>query len=166
MNEHLKDSADSLRSVRDGLNSELKKAAENSEDVKSGLSTPEEEMQEPGNVLFNAISEISIKILEDPAVSEQFIVLAKELSAEAVKALINAMAIAMTYSAYHSIAFYDDLLKKELEKQFQNIGHHINLGKADMEGYESVIKVLKTKIGEISEKLQIIELKNKINENQ
>jgi len=159
MSDELKKTVEDLRESKEKINAELKKAAESSEDVKSGVSTVDEELQEPSTILFNAITDMSVKILEDPVINQQFAVLAKEISNESVNALITTIAIAMTHSAYNSIAFYDGLLKEELDKQFKNIGHHVNLLKADVDGYSSVIKVMRTQIDDISKKLQVDAIK-------
>ena len=54
---------------------------------------------------------------------------------------------------------YDAMLKAELDKQFENIAHHINLAKADIEGLKAAVQVHNKSIGELQNKLQIDSIK-------
>ena len=165
MNEHLKESINDIKDVQNKFDEILKKSVEDSEEYKEGKWTTEEEMEEPGNVLFKAISEMCIKILQDSTINESFDIIGKELGVDATKALINVIAISMSHGSYNSILFYDDLLKKELHKQFDNVGDYVNKMKADLEGMKAVIKIHQNQLSEINNKLQISDFKdkNKIN---
>ena len=163
MNKHLDDSANDIKNTLNEFNDSLRKAAENSENVKEGRCTVEEQMQEPGFILFNGISETSIKLLQDPEISKIFDILTKELKDESVKALVNLLVLTMTHSAYNSIIFYDDLLKMEIRNQFDNIIHATNETMSTVAAHHGVLEVFKKRIGEIEKKLQIDEFKSKNN---
>ena len=159
MNEYIQESINGIKEGQEEFNDAVKKAAENSQDVKDGKSTVEEEMQEPENILYNEIAETSIRILSDKIVHESFDIIAKELSIESMQALTSILAIIMTRSAFEAILFYDELLKKELSKQFGEQVHHINLLKSDVMGHNGALKVFKAQLEEIKKQLRTSELK-------
>lgn len=144
--------------LRDSQKKAAASAAE-SEDVKSGSSTVEEELQEPGYVLHNQIVENTISILQAPVMLEAFKVIGASIGDEVTSALVNVMVISMTNSAHQAILFYDELLKGELTKQFDNIGEHINMMKSEMDGQLSAMKVFRKELTEIEQKIQIDEFK-------
>ena len=111
--------------------------------------------------LFHQITEGTIQILQSPEIEKSLVTIGENMNMdqESITSLINIIAIAMNNSAYQAILFYDDLLKAELTKQFDNIGHHINLGKADMEAFKSVLQIHQKQIGEIRTILKIDTIK-------
>jgi predicted HicB family RNase H-like nuclease len=115
----------------------------------------DEEAKEPSHRLFHEISETTIKILQDPIMNQYFAEIAKELKEETVQQIVTVIAVCMTHSAYQAITFYDDLLKTELTKQFDNINHHINLSKADIEGIKAAFAILRKSQDEISKEIKI-----------
>lgn len=135
---------------------EAYKAAAETEDVKAGNCTADDERQEPGFILYNQISKNVIEILNKPEVAKVFANIGKVMGDELSKEFISVIALSMSVSAHNAITFYDSLLKKELDAQFDNIGHHINLCKADIVGHQSVLEVFKKRLDEI-------EKQNKIN---
>lgn len=147
----LNDSINELKQFQEAV----KKAAEQSPDVKDGKVTAEEELQEPGYMLYNQIAESSIKILELPEVVKAFAKLTETFGEETSKSLVELFALTMTQSSYQAVLFYDSLLKEELGKQLDNIGVHLNGAKADIEGIKPALTVFKKQIGEIQKKLEI-----------
>lgn len=147
LNESIKD----IKEYQD----KLKKAAEESQDVKDGKCTLEDELKEPAYVLYNQIAESSIKILEIPAVVNIFAKLSKTLGEDMSKSIVELFALTMTQSAHQAVLFYDDLLKAELTKQFDNIGEHVNKSQAELEGIKEAINVHRKKIGEIENRIKI-----------
>ena len=76
-----------------------------------------------------------------------------------VSSLLTIMITAASSAAYRAVIRYDDLLKRELNKNFDNIIHHTNLCKADIEGMKAAIQVNNKAIGEIQKQLQIASIK-------
>jgi hypothetical protein len=137
---------------------------EESEDVKEGRTTSEEEKQEPGNMLFIKISEMVISILKDPNFTKSFKKISESgLGDDATRELVNILAITSANSAYQALIFYDELLKKELTKQFDHIAHHINIDKSDISGIKSACEVFGKKIGNIENTIKASELKKSVN---
>jgi predicted aminopeptidase len=113
----------------------------------------DEEIKDPANILFNEISETSIHILQDPAINNCFAEIAKELKEETVRQLVTVIGICMTHSAYQAITFYDELLKAELSKQFDNLSHHINLCKTDDEAIKASFSILRKQFDEVKNEI-------------
>lgn len=149
---------DSIKGVKNAQK-DMKKSASKSQAVKEGIVTPEEELKEPGYVIYNAISENVIKILQEDNVIKMFKEMSKYIPGPCTQLLIELLAILMTNASYSSILFYDELLKKELINQFDNVGHHINLAKSDIEGIKSAMEVHRKQLSEISETLMINKIK-------
>lgn len=139
------------------LKETAEKAAENSEDVKEGKCTAEDEKNELGYILYQNIANTNIQILQHPEVSKAFNNIADLTSEEVSQNLVTLIAIVMTQSAYQAILFYDDMLKAELSKQFDNITNAINGLGADNVGIQSAITIFKQKIGNIEKSLKIEE---------
>lgn len=140
-----------LESMRDAIN----KAAEQSEDVKAGNCTAEEEKMEPSYLLYNQIAKSSIDMLKQPEISKVFDNIKDIMGEEIAKGLIEVFAISMTHSAHNAVLFYDDLLKIELTKQFENLGDHINTAKSDISAHGAVIEILRKDLNDIKSKLLI-----------
>ncbi len=134
-------------------------SAKESEDVKSGKCTEEDELQEPKYVLYNQITECTVQILQSPTVEKAFEVLSEKLGDDIAKAFVDILAISMTNSAHQAVLFYDELLKKELTKSFDTVGHHINLAKADIQAHSGAIDVFRKRLDEIDNKMQIDKVK-------
>lgn len=149
------------------------KALGETDDVKEGNCTKEDEAAEPANVLFRAISELTIQILADPVIDQSFAIIDKNLNAlvaedpkpsqelkatiskEIISTLINIIAVSMSHSAYNSLLLYDDLIKKELDNQFDHVGKHLNTTKADVEGLKALSQIFRRQISDINKKLDI-----------
>lgn len=125
---------------------DLYKKAEESEDVKAGNCTAEEERQEPGYVLYHQISQSIVDILNQPEIANVFKSLGKEVGDDLARNLVLAIAMSMSSAAHNAIVFYDELLKGELDKQFENIAHHVNLCKADIVAHQSVLEVFRNRL--------------------
>lgn len=133
---------------------DMKKKAEESPDVKEGKCTLEEELQEPAYLLYNQIAESSIRILQLPEVVKTFSALSDKFGDDLAKSFVELLALTMTQSAHQAVLFYDDLLKAELTKQFDNVGEHLNDTRAIVEGHSGALSVFKTKLNEIQTKLK------------
>lgn len=163
----LQEEVNSIKEGQAAFEEKVDKFAKDSEDVKAGRCTEEDEKQEPELVLFRKITETTLGILQDPEMGACFKLMeTKGLDLEIIRALVRMMAIAMSTSAFNAISFYDELLKEELSKQFNHMGSHINTGKAESEVLRASINVIIAKMGEVTNKLQIDDLKlmNKISD--
>ena len=161
MNEYIKNSINELNAANDKLESEVKERQGSVKPDSSNDATPEDPFGELGLLLFKQITDTTIKIMETPEVEKSLTTIATEMNMgeKSISSLINLIAIAMTNSAYQAIIFYDDLLKDELTKQFENVGNHINMGKADMEGFKAALQIHQKQIGEINKTLLLNNLK-------
>ena len=149
--------------IKDDLkryNDDVEKMASSSPNVEEGICTKEDEINQPENVLFNAISNSSINILSDPTLQKLFDALKNELSEEGLSTLLALISIAMSHSAYSAIVFHDELLKQELSRQFDNIAEHINKGKSDMGEAYARLSVLEKKVGDIINEMRIKNIAN------
>lgn len=153
---------DSIKDLKDYQDS-IKKAAEQSEDVTDGKCTKEDELNEPGYVLFNNIAESSIRILQIPEVVKGFEKLSEKLGEDGSKTLVELIALTMTQSAYQAILFYDDLLKNEITKQFDLYGNTINRTRADIDGQSAAMNVFRKRLDKIEKDLKIKDFSAKNN---
>lgn len=97
-----------------------------------------------GDVLFKGVSDC----IKDLTKHKKFTTSLKELIDSGVlkseKDLENFTTIisSITISAvYNTILLYDDLLKDELQKQFDHVADHINLAKSDIEALKAVVQI-------------------------
>lgn len=134
---------------------DINKSAEEAEDVKEGRCTAEEERKEPAYVLYNQIAESSIHILQLPEIVSTFAMISETVGEKTGKALVELMAIAMSQSAYQAICFYDELLKEELSKQFNHVGEHLNIARADIDAHTSALSVFRKQLNDIQNKMKI-----------
>lgn len=140
------------------INENVKKSIDNIKKVQGEINNNPEFSKEEnklGNVLFNQITECSIEILKNPEINKALKNIENEhdLKESSITSLINIIAIAMSESAYNAILFYDDLLKKELQRQIDHIGNHINTSKSDIEGMKSVLLIHQKRIEELKNNL-------------
>lgn len=118
-----------------------------------------------GMVLFNNISDAVIKIFETPEVIKGLDKVRDEMNVPecSIKSLVEVMAVCTVNAAYEAVLFYDDLLKKELTKQFDHMVKQINLGNSEIEAHRSVLEIHRNKINEISNSIKLNSLKSKNN---
>lgn len=153
------------KSVEDILKfkEKLENGAENTEDVKSGKCTAEDEKQEPGYILYNAISESSIEILKQPTVVKFFENISKDIGEDFSKSLVELLAICMSHSAYTAITFYDQMLKGELTKQFDHYGDHLNAIGGTVKSHDAVLEVFSKRLSELEKKNKLDSVKTEVN---
>jgi hypothetical protein len=165
MNQHLEGSINDIKAGQEKFKEAATAATGNTEEQDAA---EKEAFGDLGTVLFNQITETSIGIIQTPEIEESLLTIATNMNMDqaSIAALINIIAISMTNSAHQAILFYDDLLKKELTKQMDNVGHHINLGKTDSEAFKSVLQIHQKRIDEISNILQMNNLKKENNFDQ
>lgn len=145
--------AERIQEVRDAVTKEV----EQSQDVKDGKCTPEDEKKEPGYLLFDKISESVQRIIQSPEVAKGFVEIGKATNEDVSINLVRIIAFCSANAAYEAICFYDELLKMELQKQFDNIGRHINLDKADLAAYRSVLEVFRKRLDKLEGKQTVEE---------
>lgn len=150
MNENIKKSVYEMEGV---------KIPRDKEDVPNNPTEPEKDVV--GIILHNQIVESTINIIKSAEVEKAMITIGEKMNMdqECVMSFINLMAICMTNSAHQAVLFYDDLLKKELRKQFDNVGNHINMGKADIEGIKAAIQIQQKRLGKLENSIILNTLK-------
>lgn len=168
---------DEMKKLRDEFSKNVDEAVKEDPDVKDGRLDPTDAKNTVGNVLFNAITELSIKIMQDPEIINSFKFIDSKITdivngkgdnasgLEICQRLVSMMAVCMSNSAYQAILFYDDLLKVELTKQFEAQAHHINLCKSDIEACKTVSEMLRIHSNKISDHLKIERIVGRDNPN-
>lgn len=161
MNQHIENSINKMKEVQQRVEEAVSEQQAESTDTENTEAPQQSTVDPVGNVLFNQITESTIKIMQSPEIEKSLVLIGENMKMDekSIAALINVIAIAMTNSAHQAILFYDDLLKAELGKQFDNVGHHINLGKADMEAFKSVLQVHQKQMNEIKTALKLADIK-------
>lgn len=131
-------------------------------DVKNKDKVDKDTEPDAGVVLFNNISDTVIKIFETPEVVRRLNIISSNMNMDkdTVSSLIEIISLCVVHASYESVLFYDDLLKKELVKQFDNTVHHINLLKGESEAYKGVLQIHQKQINEIKNSLKINDIKD------
>lgn len=154
-------------------NNDLNEAIENIAKMQDNLKNNVEEMlkkdsadgekveakDDPIYRLLGGILGNSASILSNPAVMELLNKLTPKIGKEETLSLVQTLSIIMSYSAYSSILLYDDLLKEQIQVEFDHIAKHLNYVKADVSGQQSALEVFKKRLGEVEKKLKIDEIK-------
>ena len=155
--ENLKKATDSVDKItrENNKNEEKKTDKLNKRKDQEDDSNQNDENNDPAYILYNAISNSAIETLKSDAVINTFKKLSPVLGEDVSKSIIEMFAILLTQSAYQAVLFYDDLLKQELSMQFNHMGEHLNIAKADIEAHNGVLKVFRQQLGEIQKKLNI-----------
>ena len=146
-----------IEDAKAAYNEEVEKNAED------GVLTKEEEMEEPENILFNAISDTTVNILKDSAITEQFKTVVEGMGESVAGALMAITAITTTHAAYQAVVFHDELLKKELIKQFDSFAYHINETKGILGECQARLTVLEKKVDLLMEHKKLEEIDPMIN---
>jgi division protein CdvB (Snf7/Vps24/ESCRT-III family) len=154
-NNPLNESIDDIK----GFKEKLKEATKFTEDVKNGDATPEDEQQEPDYILYQAIADSSIQIMQMDEVINLFSKLSSKLTEPLTKDLITLLTIVMTNSSYNAISFYDNLLKDELQAQFQAICDAFNQMAGEVHAHTGVFEVYKKRLDTIESRLNKLESK-------
>lgn len=114
-----------------------------------------EEEKDPSMILFQSIIESTREMLKSETVLKAFGEISKVIGTDTTKSLIEVMATLMTYSAHNALIIYDELLKSEMQVQFDHISDHINLAKADIAAHQAVIQIHKKSIEELKSAMDI-----------
>lgn len=154
----LEKSVEEILKYRDNL---LKKV-ENSQDVKDGNCTADDEKKEPGFLLYNAIIESSVEILQKEPVVKLFSELSGVIGEDTSHKFVELLAICMSQSAYNAITFYDQLLKGEITMQFDHYGKHLNALGAEVNAHKGSLEVFQKRLSDIENTIKINEVKSKI----
>ena len=127
----------------------LEEAAKHTKDVQDGKCTPEEEKEEPAFKLYNSIAESTVKILQNDVVQKGLMEIGEKLGPEVMSAMVQILTISMTYSAHEAVVFYDELLKQELQRNFNQMGEALNATNALVRAHDAMIKIHQKKIQEL-----------------
>lgn len=119
----------------------------------------EDEKDDPAYILLQNIIVSVSKMVSTTQVKNIFETIKKNTNEETSTAILTLLSIVMTYSAHNALLIYDELLKKELQNQFDNIGNHINYMKSDLSAHEAVLNIHKKDINELKKKIQIDKFK-------
>lgn len=138
--EDLKDAVKDLEKLQKGMEQAAKETMKDADETE----------EVPIN-LFLEITKICATVLNSEKINEAFVRIASNpnIGADATKDLVQVISVATTMAAYHSITYYDDLLKKELGTQFDHFAKHINDLRAAYGGVQSAIQIHTTQISEL-----------------
>ena len=139
----------------EAIKEKLKRIAEQDEDVQSGKISVEEELKEPGYVLYGQILKSTTDILRTPDSKKLFDQLITKFGEDTTAALMEFFAAAITQSSYNAVIFYNDLLKEELSKQFCLMGDTLNKCVADVKAHHAVLEAF-------GKRLTVIEKRDKV----
>ena len=125
------------------------------EEAKAAGTSEDDEKKEPTYYLSKAISDNCIMILQSESTINALTDLVNGLGAkeEIITPFVNLLAVCMVNSAYGSITLYDELLKAELQAQFDHMGEAINNLIGESVAYKGAIEVLKGRINELQKKI-------------
>lgn len=121
-------------------------------DVVAGRITVEEQLQEPGFVLYNNVIKAVTEYFEIPTVQAIFRGLGPVIGETHAANLMYAMAVGMTHTSHQTILFYDDMLKKEIGTQFDEIIKACNENRADAQSTLVAVDIIRTQLGKITSK--------------
>lgn len=145
---NLNDTIDRVKSFTDSVH----KAVEDMEKY----ATTEAEKSEANEVkdsaavkLYNAISDATIDILNQPSVKKIFEEFGAKIGKDFSVRLIELLAITMSHSAVHTIITYDNLLKDDISKHDKQIYEALNMLLADDNAHYMAIKEIRNEIAEI-----------------
>lgn len=153
---NLNDSVNDINKMKDIINEKI------INDDTDDMLTEEEKKQEPDLLLYNAISESSIQILQQETVVNLFKYLSTKFDEDVIKSIIELITLTMTQSAYNAIVFYDNLLKEELTNQFDNYGKHLNDTTAIAKSHDAVLQVFGQRITDLENINKIKNIKDSI----
>lgn len=142
------DALKSIQQMRDGLRT----IAESSPDVKEGKCTVEDELQEPGYVLYSEIINVVASYFENPAVQQLCETIGDRIGNDATSDIISLLSVAMAHASYNSILAYDAKLKAELSEQFQPIIDSCNKNSGDIQTFNSALQIFRVQLGELTGK--------------
>lgn len=147
----LQDSIASMQKMRDTV----KNAAKEHPDVKSGKITVEDQLKEPGYILYDQIVNSVVDTLSTPNVASLFVKLGERLGEEFSQNFVSILALCMASSSHNAIVFYDELLKEELQSKFREISQHINICETDVQAFGKAMEVFKKRIDALDEDKRI-----------
>lgn len=145
---------DDIVKMQDSLKQNIHKEAESEEGEQK-----EDPEKDPVYLLLDSILKNSAEILSNPAVTQLFEKLIPKIGKDETISLIQSLSIIMSYSAYSSLLLYDDLLKGQLQQEFDHISKHINFAKADLAGMQGALEVFKKRLGDVENTVKIDKIK-------
>lgn len=143
----------------DAIKEKLRKIAEQSDDVKNGTVSVEDELKEPGYVLYGQILKSTTDILRTPDTKKLFDQLVTQFGEDTTASLMEFFAAAITQSSYNAVIFYNDLLKEELSKQFCLMGDTLNNCVADVKAHHGVLDAFGKRITAIEKRDKVDSIK-------
>lgn len=158
LNEVIKD----IKEQQKIVNKAIEDSIDASEEVKEGL-VDKEEAKNVGVLLYNAILETVVDILNQPEVKTQYDIIKEKLDDKTMAALTSIIGVAASHAAYRAIIFHDNLLKEELIKQFDNLVMHINEDKKRIGLLETRMLVSEKRVEGIRTKLITDKISEEVN---
>lgn len=156
MPKEIKDTISSIQKMRE----KVKDTAKEHPDVKSGKVTVEEQLKEPGYLLYEQIMNSVIDTLSGPQAAACFVKIGEKLGPEFTQNFVAVIGLCMASSAHNAIVFYDELLKKELQAKFSEVSAHVNTCETDVATFGGVMKVFKKRLDELEKDKKIKEVMN------
>ena len=142
----------------ESLADSVRQIAAESPDVKAGRISVEDELKEPGYVLYTQIAKCTASIFSNQMVADTLKHLGSKIGEEAAADIMNLLAVCMTQASHQAIVFYDDLLKVELKQHMDRIIEQTNKNSATLQANNSVLQVYRKAINAINQKLMLSEI--------
>ena len=132
---------------------ELFKFVEDFEKTSQKVMEDKTENEEVPVNLFLEISKMVANILNTEKIQETFKSIANNpnIGMETTKEIIDVISVTSTMASYNAVVFYDELLKAELDIQFEHFVKNINEIKADYEGVKTAMLIYKKELDMIKE---------------
>lgn len=145
-----------IEQIKDMRNT-VRKIAENAPEVKEGKITVEDELQEPAYVLYNNIIDSVVSYFEMPGIQTSWRVIADKIGADAAGGIMSIMAVGISHCSYQAVLHHDEILKREIENQFELIIKRCNDNTADATACKGAISVLRADIEKITSRFKLEE---------
>jgi hypothetical protein len=115
----------------------------------------ENDGNEVGYVLYKAILDSNIRMMETKQVEDIFNKLSISIGEDSALSIVALFITCMNNSSYNALTFYDELLKGELNQQFEPMCTNINKNHIDIQTLTQVLEIHKKSISELKEAITI-----------
>lgn len=127
----------------------------NLDEVKDGTLTEDEAKKEPSILLFRTTLSTAVETLNSDLMRNKF----KEMidngfTEEMAADLLSSIAIDVACSVFKSIIYYDDLLKDQLTKQFDNIADYFNIMRSEVSGTQKAMVTFTDKLNQLEKEIK------------
>ena len=161
---NLDEVVEDIKVTKNEFNEKIEQIARETEEIKDGVVNKEAIIESAGVRMYKAILETTGSILDNKEVKPLFEELAESMEEMKLTALTSLIVVSAAHAAYQGIVFYDDLLKEELNPQFDNLVAHINHDKQEIGLLKAKMTVMEKKLDELMLNIKTQNISKEINE--